>query len=382
MRISSREGMPRYLGYIIVGLIGALVGGLLVIGFSSSLLERQVMEILKRQGPPGASGEQAPPPGGEASDFTSGAVVTRVAEAVGPAVVKISTLRERIVYNLFFERVIQRQEGLGSGVIIDPRGHILTNYHVIEKAKTIGGVLTDGREFPAKIVGGDYYTDIAILKIDGENLPTARLGNSDSIKVGEIAVAIGNPYGFDHTVTAGVISALGRSLPLDENAGIYLENLIQTDAPINPGNSGGALVNSRGEVIGINTAIIQQAQGIGFAIPINMARHVAEEILAHGKVRRPWIGVELWTITPDDVKEYDLPIDHGLVVLSVAMGSPADVSGIRKGDILIGVNEKELRDISALTKEIESAGIGHVINLDILRGKRKLVLPVTIGEMP
>ena len=319
------------LRYVVVGLIGAIIGGLMVAQFTSSSVEKHVREILKDYVPPGDAGRAVPPLSGE---IIPEANVTRVAKVVGPAVVKISTLRERIVYSFFFERMVQREQGLGSGVVIDAAGHILTNYHVVEKAKTIGVVFPDGRQFEARVVGGDYYTDIAVLKVDGNDLPVASLGDSSATVVGELAVAIGNPYGFDHTVTAGVISALGRSLPLDESRGIYLENLIQTDAPINPGNSGGALVNSRGEVIGINTAIIQQAQGIGFAIPINTARRVANEIIAYGKVRRPWIGAELWAITPDDAREYGLPVKQGIAVLGIVSRSPADMAGLKRGDII------------------------------------------------
>lgn len=375
-----RGGWRSYFPYIVVGLVGAIIGGLIVAQFTSSSVERQVRGMLREYIPPSAPGPISPSPGG--ADAVSEAAVTRVARAVGPAVVKISTLRERIVYNFFFERMVQRQQGLGSGVVIDPAGHILTNYHVIEKAKTIGVVFPDGREFEAKVVGGDYYTDIAVLKVDATGLPVAPLGDSDAAVVGGLAVAIGNPYGFDHTVTAGVISALGRSLPLDESRGLYLENLIQTDAPINPGNSGGALVNSRGEVIGINTAIIQQAQGIGFAIPINTARRVANEIIAYGKVRRPWIGAELWAITPDDAREYGLPVSRGIAVLSVVRRSPADVAGLRKGDIIVEVNGRKVEDMSTLTKEIASLGIGSELKLKILRGSATLAIPVTIGEMP
>ncbi|HHY46382.1 MAG TPA: trypsin-like serine protease [Firmicutes bacterium] len=367
------------LRYVVVGLIGAIIGGLMVAQFTSSSVEKHVREILKDYVPPGDAGRAVPPLSGE---IIPEANVTRVAKVVGPAVVKISTLRERIVYSFFFERMVQREQGLGSGVVIDAAGHILTNYHVVEKAKTIGVVFPDGRQFEARVVGGDYYTDIAVLKVDGNDLPVASLGDSSATVVGELAVAIGNPYGFDHTVTAGVISALGRSLPLDESRGIYLENLIQTDAPINPGNSGGALVNSRGEVIGINTAIIQQAQGIGFAIPINTARRVANEIIAYGKVRRPWIGAELWAITPDDAREYGLPVKQGIAVLGIVSRSPADMAGLKRGDIIIEVNDKKVTDMSTLTGEISSLGIGSELRLKVLRGRTSLIISVIIGEMP
>jgi len=273
-----RSRRPSFISYLLVGLLGAVIGGLIVGAFFLEEVDKRIADIPKSVpdlGEPArinvVERDYSSPPGPVLG-------VADIAKEVGPAIVKISTLKERVYYTFFFGRMVQEEEGLGSGVIFDRRGYVLTNYHVIEDAKEIGVVLSDGREFVATVVGGDYYTDLAVLKIDGENLPYAVLGDSDLVQVGEAAVAIGNPFGFDNTVTAGVVSALGRSVPLDVEQGIYLENLIQTDAPINPGNSGGALADARGTVIGINTAIYAEAQGIGFAIPSNTAKQIAKEL--------------------------------------------------------------------------------------------------------
>jgi S1-C subfamily serine protease len=362
------------------------VGGLLVGALLLNAVDRRLAALPQVQatGEEGGAGTGAP--GGEALPPAAGGsplAVAAIAKSVGPSVVKISTLRERVFYNFFFERMVQREEGLGSGVIFDSRGYVLTNYHVVEKATRIGVVLSDGRELAARVVGGDYYTDIAVLQVDGKDLPVARLGDSDALQVGGLAVAIGNPFGFDHTVTAGVISALGRSLPLDEEQGIYLENLIQTDAPINPGNSGGALVDETGAVVGINTAIIPEAQGIGFAIPIKTAKSVALEIIEHGRVPRPWIGItRLWAITPEVAREYRLPVDRGLAIVSYVRQSPAASAGLRRGDVIVSAGGKTVSTVADLRGAVEAAGIGGRLDLEVYRDGRRVRVTVTVGEAP
>ena len=377
----SRRGS--FIGYFLVGLVGALIGGLVV---GSVLLEQVDKRIASM--PKGVSDtpevEQTAPMEIKYSGISGqGLSVTGIAREVGPAVVKISTLRERVYYTFFFERMVQQEQGLGSGVIFDRRGFVLTNYHVIEKAKEIGVVLSDGREFAATVVGGDYYTDLAVSKIDGENLPCARLGDSDVVQVGEAAVAIGNPFGFDNTVTAGVVSALGRSVPLDAEQGIYLENLIQTDAPINPGNSGGALADERGTVVGINTAIYAEAQGIGFAIPANTARQIAAELMEFGKVRRPWIGItQVWVITPQVARDYRLGIDSGLAIAGYVRQSPAGSAGLRRGDIIASAGGKATKSVADLRGAVNSAGIGGKLELGIYRDGRTFTVSVNVKEAP
>ncbi len=376
---SSVGGRGSFVSHLLASLAGAVVGGLIVGALLVSAVDRRIAATPQAESGPGI--QQA----GEAEPRASGrsSVITGIAREVGPSVVKVSTLRERVVYNFFFERMVQQEEGLGSGVIFDRRGLVLTNYHVIEKAKEIGVVLSDGRELKATVVGGDYYTDLAVLQIRADDLPVARLGDSDAVEVGGLAVAIGNPFGFDNTVTAGVISALGRSLPLDEEQGIYLENLIQTDAPINPGNSGGALVDEAGMVVGINTAIIPQAQGIGFAIPMKTATKVAREIVEYGKVRRPWIGItQLWEITPETAREYRLPIDSGLVVSSYARQSPAAASGLRRGDVIVSAGGKKVMTIADLRDAVTAAGIGGRLEIEVYRDGGVIELALEVSEAP
>lgn len=378
-----RSRRPSFISYLLVGLLGAVIGGLIVGAFFLEEVDKRIADIPKSVpdlGEPArinvVERDYSSPPGPVLG-------VADIAKEVGPAIVKISTLKERVYYTFFFGRMVQEEEGLGSGVIFDRRGYVLTNYHVIEDAKEIGVVLSDGREFVATVVGGDYYTDLAVLKIDGENLPYAVLGDSDLVQVGEAAVAIGNPFGFDNTVTAGVVSALGRSVPLDVEQGIYLENLIQTDAPINPGNSGGALADARGTVIGINTAIYAEAQGIGFAIPSNTAKQIAKELVEFGKVRRPWIGItQVWVITPSIARDYRLGIDHGLAIASYVRQSPVGSAGLCRGDIIVSAGGKATRSVSDLREAVSSAGIGGRLELTVYRDGRTFNVTVNVSEAP
>lgn len=377
----SRRGS--FIGYFLVGLAGALIGGLVVGSVLLEQVDKRIASLPKGLSDVSEPQETVPREIKYSGISRPGLGVSDIAKEVGPAVVKIATLRERVYYTFFFERMVQEEQGLGSGVIFDRRGYVLTNYHVIEKAKEIGVVLSDGREFAATVVGGDYYTDLAVLKIDGENLPCATLGDSDVIQVGEQAVAIGNPFGFDHTVTAGVVSALGRSVPLDAEQGLYLENLIQTDAPINPGNSGGALADERGTVVGINTAIYKEAQGIGFAIPVNTARRIAEELLEFGKVRRPWIGItQVWVITPQVARDYRLGIEHGLAIAGYVRQSPAGSAGLRRGDIITSAGGKPAKSVADLRDTVNSAGIGGKLELVIYRDGRTHTVSLTVDEAP
>jgi serine protease Do len=280
--------------------------------------------------------------------------------------------------------VVQEREGLGSGVIIDKSGYILTNNHVVEGVTEITVVLVDGRQLPGSIVGTDPYTDLAVIKVDGADLPAAELGDSDNLVIGEPAIAIGNPYGFDHTVTAGVISAINRSVTIDASTGNALEGLIQTDAPINPGNSGGALVTSTGTVIGINTAIVAQAQGIGLAIPINSARTVANEIIQYGKVRRPYVGIARVT----EIDRYlaarnRLPVDQGIYVSSVVRGGPADRAGVGPGDIIIAVDGQNIATATDLQKAVYKSAIGDTLEFTVVgTNRRERTVRVVLTEAP
>lgn len=302
--------------------------------------------------------------------------IIKISERVKPAVVNISTVR--IVADFFFNLV--PQEGVGSGVIFDRRGYILTNEHVIHGAKEIRVTLPDGREFKGELVGADSMTDLAVIKINGENLPIAELGDSEKVRVGEFCIAIGNPFGLESTVTFGVVSAIGRSIRTEPEK--LLENLIQTDAAINPGNSGGALINLKGEIIGINTAIIPYAQGIGFAIPINTAKVVAESLIKYGRVIRPWLGIYYLPLTPQVASRLRLSVEYGIYIISVVPGGPADKAGLMKGDIIVRFNGQKIRTAEQLRDALFRAGIGKKVFLTVLRKGKMRFFELTLEERP
>jgi len=271
----------------------------------------------------------------------------------------------------------QRQKSLGSGFIIDRDGSILTNNHVVENAEKIVVRLADEREFEAKVIGKDSKTDIAVIKIDARgNFPVPPLGDSDQLEVGEWVMAIGNPFGLDNTVTAGIVSAKGRHI----GAGPY-DNFIQTDASINPGNSGGPLFNLAGEVVGINTAIIASGQGIGFAIPINMAKELLPQLKEKGKVTRGWLGVAVQKVTEDLAKSFNLKEEKGALVADVVAGGPAEKAGIKRGDVIIEFDGKEIKEMSELPRMVANMPIGKEVEVRMLRNGREKTLKVTIGEL-
>jgi len=313
--------------------------------------------------------------------------IVRAAEKVGPSVVSISVVQTRYVQGRtqdpfgFFDRYLpptiyrERVPTLGSGFIIDHSGVILTNEHVVHEADQIKVTLTDGRTFDAKIVGADPGYDLAVVKINGSDLPPAELGDSDDTLVGEWAIAIGNPFGFllndyQPSVSVGVISAKGRDIkPSEGTTGIY-KNMIQTDAAINPGNSGGPLVNGEGKVIGINTFIFTESGGslgIGFAIPINIAVRVVKEILQYGEVRHVWTGIEVREITPYIAAYYNITNPRGLLVVELEQGSPADHSGVQVGDIIRKVNAEDVWTRAQASRMLNDAAIGDVISLSVER---------------
>jgi serine protease Do len=274
----------------------------------------------------------------------------------------------------------QRQKSLGSGFIIDRDGSILTNNHVVENAERIVVKLSDGREFDAKVVGRDSKTDIAVIKIhDKGNLPIASLGDSDKVEVGEWTMAIGNPFGLDNTVTAGIVSAKGRHI----GAGPY-DNFIQTDASINPGNSGGPLINLRGEVVGINTAIFSRTGGnigIGFAIPINLAKELVPQLKSKGKVTRGWLGVVIQKVTPDLAESLGLDQARGALVANVAKDGPAEHAGVKVGDVIVEFDGKEVKDSNELPILVARTSVDRKARLKVLRDKKEVTLTVTIGEL-
>lgn len=327
-----------------------------------------------------------------------------LAEMVSPAVVNIRT--EKIIrgggrvfrhfsrnpfgkndpFHNFFDRFFDdegrereyTQRSLGSGFIIDKDGYIVTNNHVIENADKIKVKLKNGKEFEAEIVGRDPNTDLALIKIKTKNdLPDIKLGDSDALKVGQWVMAIGSPFGLEHTVTAGIVSAKGRVI----GSGPY-DDFIQTDASINPGNSGGPLINMKGEVVGINTAIHAGGQGIGFAVPINLAKGVIEQLKKYGEVTRGWLGVTIQSLNRDLAEYYGIEDGKGVLVVDVVPGDPADEAGIKPKDIILEVNDKKVATSRDLTKMIAGIGVGEEVKVKVLRDRQEMTFKVRIGKRP
>ena len=323
--------------------------------------------------------------------------IPQLVKGVSPAVVNISTTqtvkfnRPRLpspfgpqdpfdqFFNNFFGRMPkeQKRKSLGSGFIVSPDGYILTNNHVVEKADEVTVTLLDKEEFKAKVIGTDPKIDIALIKIDAKKkLTYVALGDSDKLEVGEWVLAIGNPFGLGHTVTAGIVSAKGRII----GSGPY-DDFIQTDASINPGNSGGPLFNLKGEVVGINTAIIQGGQGIGFATPIQLAKSVLEQLKLRGKVTRGWLGVYIQPLSPEAAESLGIAGRHGALVSDVTSGGPAEKAGIRSGDVIVGFDGKEIKDEHELPQAVALTKPGKTVNLRLLRGGKEVSVPVTVAEM-
>jgi|SwirhisoilCB2_FD_contig_81_3705919_length_2339_multi_5_in_0_out_0_1 serine protease Do len=324
-----------------------------------------------------------------------------LAKRVGPSVVNVSTTQVRKAaadvpspfdgddpMSQFWQRFFggriprgsQRQMGLGSGFIIDRNGTILTNYHVVDGAQKISVTLSDGKSYDAKVLGKDEKTDIAVIKIDaGQDLPAVTLGDSDRLDVGEWVMAIGNPFGLDHTVTSGIVSAKGRQI----GAGPY-DNFIQTDASINPGNSGGPLINLRGEVVGITTAIYSQSGGnigIGFAIPTNSIKEVLPQLKDKGRVVRGYLGTTVQKITPEIADSLGVKQQRGALVADVVRGSPAERAGIKTGDIITEFNSKEVKDSTELPGLVARVAPGTGTSIKVLRDGKEMTLAITVGEM-
>ena len=276
----------------------------------------------------------------------------------------------------------QRASGLGSGVIVSPEGYVLTNNHVVEAADEIEVALNDGRKLPARIVGRDPESDLAVLQVKADSkLNAITFGHPEQLHVGDVVLAIGNPFGVGQTVTMGIVSALGRT-----HLGINtFEDFIQTDAAINPGNSGGALVDAAGNLIGINSAIYSRtggSLGIGFAIPVSLARNVMEQIIQTGAVTRGWIGVEVQAITPELADSFGLPSSEGTLISGVMRSSPADRSGVRPGDVLLSVDGRKVNDPQAMLEAIAALPPGRQAGFELRRGKEKLDIKVEVGRRP
>ncbi len=331
--------------------------------------------------------------------------ITDVVDKVGPAVVRINStktvtsqvpdaLKDPFFRQFFGSQVPVPQEkqverGTGSGFIINSNGEILTNAHVVNGADKVTVTLKDGRTFPGKVLGTDSVTDVAVVKIDANNLPTVSLGNSDQLKAGEWAIAIGNPLGLDNTVTSGIISATGRT---SSEVGVPAERVsfIQTDAAINPGNSGGPLLNATGQVVGMNTAIIQGAQGLGFAIPINTAKTIANQLISKGKVEHAYLGIQMTTLTPelkqtinsDPNSGLSVDDDRGVLVIKVMPTSPAAKAGVRRGDVIQQINGQPVKDANSLQQSVEKSQVGGNLQMELHRNGQTLNLTVHPGVLP
>jgi serine protease Do len=276
----------------------------------------------------------------------------------------------------------QKEQGLGSGVIVTPNGYILTNNHVVDHASTVTVIMPDKHEYKARVVGTDAKTDIAVVKIDAGSLDPITIGDSDKVQVGDYVLAVGNPFGVGKTVTMGIVSATGRA-----NLGIEdYEDFIQTDASINPGNSGGALVNDRGELIGINTAILANGsegnQGIGFAVPVSVARNVMDQIIKNGKVTRAYLGVMAQEVTPAIAQAFHEPEVRGALVGDVTPNSPAQKAGVEKGDIILAINGKPVNSSAELRMHVSLMNPGTTVSVKVFRDGAEKTLPLTLAEMP
>ena len=336
---------------------------------------------LKGEGVNGDGNEPVPPADAELLDAYSRAVI-HVVERVGPAVVNIRVGREsHPLPHPLPEGRGGHMYGAGSGVVIAPDGYLLTNHHVVQHGGHFEVTFTDGAAVAAEVVGSDAPTDLAVLRAHSSGLPYAALGDSARLRAGQLVIAMGNPLGFESSVSTGVVSALGRSLR--SQTGRLIENIIQHTAPLNPGNSGGPLLDSRGAVVGINTAIIARAQGIGFAVPARTAQWVLSQILAHGRVRRGYLGIggRDRPVERRLVRALDLPAERAVEVMSAEPNGPAYRAGVRTGDLILALNGQAVQYVDDLHRGLSESPFGAPVRLELLRRTRRLVLEVTPEEM-
>ncbi len=376
---------------LVVAVAALLVGSGLGVGLAGGTFHQVAAGAASTA--PGAAGPSgAPTSFADLADKLAPSVVnirvTKIERVTGPGFLgPEGELGPRPPFGEFFERFFQdmpraprefRQRGAGSGFLINKEGLIVTNNHVVEGAKEVTVTLSNKEEYPAKVVGRDPKTDIALVKIEPKVvLPVATLGDSDRLRVGDWVVAIGNPFGLSNTVTAGIVSAKGRVI----GAGPY-DDFIQTDASINPGNSGGPLFNLQGEVVGINTAIIASGQGIGFAVPVNLAKGLLPQLEATGEVTRGYLGVNIQAITPALAKSLNLKGNKGVLVGEVTKGAPADAAGLKRGDVIVAFDGKEVAEVHNLPPLVAATPVGKEVAITILRNGAEQTLRITVGKMP
>jgi serine protease Do len=377
------------LGAALLVAVGIVFGAFLVMSFNG------VGSSFSFQGEKVKLGGPAPIVNADLNLLSTQNAFVAISKAVTPTVVSVTVTTKPKNNIPFFHNFQfnlpepQPEKGMGSGVIVTRDGYILTNNHVVDDAEKNGikVTLSDNREFDGRVVGKDPTTDVAVIKIDAKDLPVASLGNSDSVEVGQWVLAIGNPLGLTSTVTAGIVSALGRNIDIATSQEKYgISNFIQTDAAINPGNSGGALVNIRGEVVGINAAIATRTgynQGYGFAIPINLVRKMAEDLIAYGKVKRPWLGIQMKPeIDETDARALGLSKPEGVLVQDVLPGTPAEKAGIKAGDVILSVDGKDVNAANEIQTIIAEHKPGDVVSVKIFRGGSTSEKEVTLKELP
>ena len=386
-----------YLGLVLLGM-GMGIGGTYAVSNPQGFAHLSKSAMLAPQSavetPAAIAGIPAP------SNF-----VVDVVKETGPAVVRINSERKveteapEMPNDSFFRDFFgsqvpsfphgqsQIQRGTGSGFIVSDNGQILTNAHVVAGADEVTVTLKDGRTLKGRVLGSDPTTDVAVVKIEADHLPVVKVGKSNQLQVGEWAIAIGNPLGLDNTVTTGIISATGRSSS-QIGVGDKRVEFIQTDAAINPGNSGGPLLNANGEVIGMNTAIIQNAQGIGFAIPIQKAQQISKQIIAKDKVEHPFLGIQMVEVTPElkqklqESNGVTLKADQGVVIMKVLPNSPANLAGVESGDVIQGVNGQSIKSPGQVQDLVENTAIGSELPLQVSRDGKDLTLKVKVGVLP
>ncbi|MGF1492690.1 MAG: HhoA/HhoB/HtrA family serine endopeptidase [Microcoleaceae cyanobacterium] len=373
--------------------------------FPEKSLAEQPLGITDAEIPAAAAAPQAPAwrvpkPGGGSTKPTNPNFIVAAVDQVGPAVVRINASRrpdpgfesfnEPLPDEFFDGRPYPSdplEQGTGSGFILSSEGHILTNSHVVENTETVQVGLKDGRWFKGRVLGTDPVTDVAVIKIAAKDLPVVQLGNSDALSPGEWAIAIGNPLGLDNSVTVGIISATGRS---SSDVGVPDKRIgfIQTDAAINPGNSGGPLLNAQGQVVGMNTAIIDGAQGLGFAIPINHAQEIAQQLISTGRAEHAYLGIEMVTLSAETREQLEpvlgegFQIDRGVLIINVAPGSPAEQAGLQSGDVILKIDDRAITRSEAVQQAVQRKAVGTTLQVEVNRNGQIVNVSVQTGKLP